>query len=144
MDYSWKIYALTTVALFLKLLTNSIIQGYYRLKTKSFTMAEDAAFFAKSEPTKEDNRIAILVQKIFRNDLENIPIFLFLLIGYILLNSWAEGTAVYASLFVFSRIAHTIAYLKQAQPWRHLAYDLGIAVMFALSGHIVHSVLTSI
>ncbi len=142
MEFSWQVYAITSVLLFLKLLSTAVVQGFVRIKTKTFRHFEDAAFFTRTSPSDMDHPVAITASNIFRNDLENIPIFLFLLIGYIQLDCWEEGSAIYSTLFVFSRILHAIFYFIPRQPWRNISYDLGIASMFALSGHILYSIFT--
>ncbi|MEI7013885.1 MAPEG family protein [Leptospira licerasiae] len=140
MESSWQVFAIVSVLLFLKLLSTSIVQGLVRLKTKTFRWKEDAEFFTNSFPATNDHTIVATANGVFRNDLENIPIFLFLLIGYIHTYSWHEGTIIYSGIFIISRILHSIFYFLHKQPWRNIAYDLGILSMLLLSGHIIHSV----
>jgi uncharacterized membrane protein YecN with MAPEG domain len=134
----WQIYALIVVALFLKMFVVAGVQGIQRVKNKSFVRPEDAAFFGGgATPLSEELPIVQRAQHTLRNDLENIPIFLFLLLSYIQLGCWPLGVFIYGSLFVFSRILHTIAYLRPMQPLRNRAYLLGLLVMFCLCGHLV-------
>lgn len=140
MEFSWQVYAVTAVLLFFKLLSNAIVQGLVRIKTKTFRHKEDATFFTRSEPANHDDPIVITASNLFRNDLENIPIFLFLLLGYVQLDCWEEGTVLYSVLFVLSRILHAIFYYIPRQPWRNISYDLGIGSMLAISFHILQSV----
>lgn len=140
MDFSWKVYSVTAVLLFLKLLSTAIVQGLVRLKTKTFRYKEDAAFFSKTNPTDFDHSIVATANHVFRNDLENIPIFLFLLLGYIQSGAWEEGGLVYSGVFVLSRILHATFFFIPKQPARNIAYDLGIGSMLAISGHILYSV----
>ena len=58
-------------------------------------------------------------------------------ISYVQLGCWSKGVAIYLPLFAIGRIAHAISYLKALQPWRNLAYQLGLWVTFAMAGHIV-------
>ncbi|TGL57651.1 MAPEG family protein [Leptospira sarikeiensis] len=143
MESSWQVFSIVSVLLFLKLLSTSIVQGLVRIKTKTFRWKEDAEFFTHSFPATDDHPIVATANGIFRNDLENIPIFLFLLIGYIQTYCWQEGTIIYSGIFIVSRVLHAIFYFLHKQPWRNISYNLGILAMLLLSGHILHSILLS-
>lgn len=139
----WKIYALTTVALFLKMFALAGVQGINRVRHRSFVRPDDAAFFGKNaEPLAAELPIVARAQDTLRNDLENIPIFLFLMLGYIQLQGPVVPLAIYASLFVLSRIGHTLCYLTPRQPLRNRMYLLGILMDFCLGGHLLWAVLT--
>ncbi len=138
---SWKIYGLTVVALFVKMFAMVLVQGYGRYKHRGFSNPEDAVMFDKlfgqqADATKRSEMVD-RAQSVLRNDGENIPIFLFLALTYIQLGCWQTGLMIYLPLFVIGRIAHAISYLNALQPWRNLSYQLGLWVMFAMSGHIV-------
>ncbi len=139
----WKIFALTTIALFLKMFAVAGVQGFHRVKHRTFVRPDDAAFFGKVAPASAELPIVARAQDTLRNDLENIPIFLFLLLAYIQLGGQVMPMAVYASVFVLARVGHTLCYLKPRQPLRNRMYILGILVDLALCGHmlwmIVHS-----
>lgn len=134
MEAYWQLYALTTSALFLKLFAVAAVQGYYRLSSGTFVNPEDAAFFGKTLPAEREHPMVIRASNTLRNDLENIPIFLFLLLGTIQLQvAWWSlvGACV---LFVLSRIGHTLCYLWPRQPLRNRMYLLGQGVMIVLIG----------
>lgn len=132
MEAYWKLYALTTSALFMKLFAVAAVQGYYRLSSRTFVNPEDAAFFGKTAPAEQEHPMVMRASNTLRNDLENIPIFLFLLLGAIQLQvAWwpLVGACV---LFVISRIGHTLCYLWPRQPLRNRMYLLGQLTMIAL------------
>ena len=104
---SMDIWSLACVALFLKMFGIAIIQGHQRTKYKVFTKPEDAAFFGKTEAAEQERPVVERGQRALRNDLENIPIFLFLGLAYAHLKCWSTGMLIYTSLFVASRYAHT-------------------------------------
>lgn len=140
---SWKIYGLTVVALFAKMFAMVLVQGYGRYKDRNFSNPEDAVMFDKlfghqPDATKQSEMVD-RAQSVLRNDGENIPIFLFLALTYIQLGCWQTGLIIYFPLFVIGRIAHAISYLNALQPWRNLSYQLGLWVMFVMSGHIIFS-----
>ena len=84
----YQFYALTTVILFFKMFANSIVQGIGRLNAKAFVTAEDARFFAHAPPAPDEAPIVKRAAMCWRNDVENIPIFLFLGLIYVTLGCW--------------------------------------------------------
>src|SRR5271169_4184270 len=137
----YQFYALTTVILFFKMFANSIVQGIGRVNSKTFVTAEDAEFFAHVPPAPDEAPIVKRAAMVWRNDLENIPIFLFLGLIYVTLGCWPEGAFIYFSIFAAARILHTIAYLRGMQPARTLFYVLGLTICFILSVQILIVVL---
>jgi|HubBroStandDraft_4_1064222.scaffolds.fasta_scaffold720765_1 glutathione S-transferase len=134
-------YALITVILFFKMLANSVVQGRARTSTKTFTNPEDAQFFGAPAPAADELPIVKRAAAAWRNDLENIPIFLFLGLIYVTLGCWPAGAFIYFSIFAIARILHTIAYLRGMQPARTIFYVIGIAICVTLSVHILIAVL---
>jgi len=132
-----KIYAATTIILTLKMIANSIVQGAGRQRSKVFTNPEDARLFgAKLEA--EEAPIVRRAANVWRNDLENIPIFLILAWIYVAANGLsATAFQVYCAVFVVARILHTVFYLNQIQPWRTVAYTIGGVAMFAMLIHLL-------
>ncbi|PKL03128.1 MAG: MAPEG family protein [Spirochaetae bacterium HGW-Spirochaetae-9] len=136
----WKIYALTTLVLFLKMFAVAGVQGVNRIKNRTFVRPEDAAFFGGAAPAAAELPIVERAQNTLRNDLENIPLFLFLMLGYIQLQGPVLPLMIYATLFVSARIGHTLCYLTPRQPWRNLCYQLGLLMDFMLCGHLLWAV----
>jgi uncharacterized MAPEG superfamily protein len=131
-----EIWFASLVVLFLKMYANSLVQIVARVTSKQFARPEDAAFFAKgAKAADKDHRVAELGSACWRNDLENIPAYLFLSLGFVLAGGSATATAAYAAIFCLARIGHTFFYLKQAQPHRTVAYMGGLFVCFALCVH---------
>ena len=134
-------YALITVILFFKMSAISLLQGRARVGTKTFPNPEDAVFFGASAPAADEVPIVKRAAAVWRNDLENIPIFLFLGLIYVTLGCWPAGAFIYFSIFAAARILHTIAYLRGMQPARTLFYVLGLTICFILSVQILIVVL---
>ncbi len=137
----YQFYALTTVILFFKMFANSIVQGLGRLNSRTFVTAEDARFFVHAPPAPAEAPIVKRAAMAWRNDLENIPIFLFLGLIYVTLGCWPGGVYIYFTIFVIARILHTIAYLNGMQPWRTIFFTVGMFVCVALSIQILSAVL---
>lgn len=137
----FEIVALTTVVLFLKMFAIVVVQAYYRVSRDTYAKPEDAKVYGSGEAADAELPIVDRAQRALRNDLENIPMFLFL--------AWASvqmdiGTTLLASCsiaFVLTRCLHTVTYLIPTQPHRTIVYSLGLVVNFVLAGFIVSAAL---
>src|SRR5277367_4480800 len=126
----YQFYALITVVLFFKMGVNSTVQAIGRLGTRTFSNPEDARFFTGAPPAPEEAPIVKRAAMAWRNDLENIPIFLFLGLIYVTLGCWPEGAYIYFTIFAIARILHTLFFLRGLQPWRTISYGFGLTICF--------------
>ena len=102
----------------------------------AFTLPEDATLFGAKQ-VAEELPIVQRAARAWRNDLENIPIFLFLGFIFIMSPFSVGAEAIYFAVFAAARIAHTIFFLNAMQPWRTIAYAVGAIASFALTVHII-------
>src|SRR5712692_9855822 len=126
-----QMYTITAIVLALKMAAISIVQGRARVSSRIFTNPEDAKTFGGKEAPQE----APMVQrasKAWRNDLENIPIFLIVAWIYVAAGLSAVAFVVYCMVFMVARVAHTICYLNSIQPARTIAYAVGALTALAL------------
>lgn len=121
--------------LFLKMYTSSLVQIVARFRHRAFVLPDNARFFAHAAPVAEDVPIAQIATGCWRNDLENIPMFLFMALGYVLAGGHASWLQLYGIIFVAARVMHTIFYFALLQPFRALAYGTGVCVIFVLAAH---------
>ncbi|QHG23635.1 MAPEG family protein [Pseudomonas sp. DTU12.1] len=127
------LFALCVLVLFIKMLAISCYQGFFRLRHRAFTNPEDAGFFQRPANVQELLPVS-RAAKAWANDLENIPLF-FVLGGLCLaLDAPAVATAWLFGLFTVARVMHTLMYLGGRQPWRTLAYGVGLACLLGLAG----------
>ncbi len=133
------VYAICVVILFFKMLAISGYQGYFRLRFVIFTNPEDAAVFKQSAHAEERPEVTRGAQA-WRNDLENIPLFIALGGLAIALNASALGVGWMCSLFTAARVLHTLFYLARVQPWRTVSYAVGIVSLIGLVGLIITQV----
>ncbi|MFJ2409118.1 MAPEG family protein [Pseudomonas sp. NPDC087814] len=128
-----EVYALCVLVLFLKMLAISCYQGFFRLRFRAFTNHEDAAFFHRDANPQELPQVS-RAEKAWANDLENIP--LFFILGGLCLAMETPGTATAGlfCLFTAARVMHTVMYLSGRQPWRTLAYGVGVLCLSGLAG----------
>jgi glutathione S-transferase len=98
--------------------------GTLRLFRKAYITEEDARFMGVEPGAGSDPLIGRL-ERIQRNDVENIPAylvsaFLFALSGpSITLAAWLFG------LVTVARLLHTLIYAGGWQPWRSIVFEVG-------------------
>ncbi|MBC7474793.1 MAG: MAPEG family protein [Candidatus Sericytochromatia bacterium] len=134
-----KIYAVCCIILFLKIFALGMVQGASRAKNKVFMKPEDAKM-AGGVVSTSDTPMAITAGNAIKNDLENIPMFLFLALVYVMTNCWDRGSLIYFSIFTFARIMHSVCFLKAIQPWRSIFYGIALLMTFIVSGHILYRI----
>src|SRR4051812_40880171 len=99
----FQIWALTAAFLFLKMWSNSLIQGVALFKSKHVALPEDARFVGKNATVAgPESDLALRASYCWENDLENIPIFLFLLLGYCFVGGEVEWCTRSALVFCAS------------------------------------------
>jgi len=125
------VYTLCVLMLCLKMFGISCYQGVLRIRCLAFTNPEDAAFCRRPARSQELPHVA-RATKAWANDLENIPLF-FVLGGLCVVLATPGGpTAGVFVSFTLARVVHTVAYLAGWQPWRTLAYGVGVGCLFGL------------
>jgi glutathione S-transferase len=129
-------YALTAVILTFKMFAVSIVQGRGRLGTTIYTVAEDAELFGGKLEAEEAPSVQ-RASNCWRNDLENIPMFLILAGIYVAAGLSAGWFSIYCVTFLVMRILHTFFYLNAVQPWRTVVFTIGAVAMFAMAIHLL-------
>lgn len=136
MNTAFTYWFICVAILWFKMFANSIVQGIYRIRNRSFTRPDDAAFFGKGVAVQsEELPIVQRASACWRNDLENIPMFLIIGLGFVVADGSATAALIYFGLFTLARIAHTIFYLRPTQPWRNIAYQLGTLTTVVMVVH---------
>lgn len=139
LPFKYWIYSLAVLGL--KMYGGSILQGFFRVTRKAFTRPDDAKFFGRgTSPLNEDIPLVKRLNGCWSNDLENIPLFLFSSLAYIICGTLspeisvkvAECAGFYFLTFVLARILHTLTYIFSLQPWRFLCYLVGAVVNLIL------------
>lgn len=131
-------YALSTVLLFLKMFATSLYQGFHRISKRAFVTPEDAALVGRPALTEELPQVR-RASRAWLNDLENIPIFLASGAGYIWVEASPAAAAWLFPVFVAARYSHTLFYLAGMQPWRTIAYGVGISSQLAMCIQIIRT-----
>jgi uncharacterized MAPEG superfamily protein len=134
-----RIYALTAIVLTFKMIAVSLAQGRGRVSTQIFTNPEDAQLFGGKLEATEASPVQRATNA-WRNDLENIPIFLILAWIYVAAGLATGPFEIYCVVFVVARMLHTVFYLNAVQPWRTIAFTVGAVAMIALAIHLLFAV----
>lgn len=128
-------YALATIVLSLNMLGLWAKSGFVRAKTKTVMNQEDAASVARgSSLVERDPPEVARVLRAHRNAVDNIIPFLVLGLLFVTLGGSALVMWIVAGAFVASRIAHSVAYMTEKQPYRTLAFGAGFLTTLVLIG----------
>jgi uncharacterized MAPEG superfamily protein len=131
-----KMYTITAIVLTLKMAAISIVQGRGRVAAGIFVNPEDAMAFSGKEASQEAPDVE-RASRAWRNDLENIPIFLILAGIYVSAGLSSTAFVVYCLTFMAMRIAHTVCYLNSIQPFRTVSFTIGAFTMLAMMIHML-------
>ena len=118
--------------LFFKMLANTAVQAYSRFRGAGFRYPEDKLF---GKPFEQENPYADLELRgasAWRNDLENIPLFLFAALLGLLTEIPAQPFAWLLGSYCFFRTVHTLCLVKGLQPWRTVSFTMAILMAAAL------------
>lgn len=125
-------FVLALVALFLKTSLTSALQVASRFRFRSFLLPEDAALVGL-KPVLTEAALTQRCANVWRNDTENLPLFLALALAYVLLGASLASAGLWFGLYVALRYAHTAIYLSALQPWRALLFLSGMAVCWVIA-----------
>lgn len=125
-------FALALVALFTKTSLTSVLQVVSRLRAGTFPIPEDARLMRK-RPAEAEADFVRRCANVWRNDTENLPLFLALALAYVLLGATAESAQMLFGTYVVLRYAHTLIFLLGLQPWRAVLYLASMVVCWTIA-----------
>jgi glutathione S-transferase len=125
-----QVYVLTTVVLVLNMLGLWIYSGTVRGKTKTTPNEEDARTILKGSRLEETDPPEVRrALRAHANAVANIVPFLFIAYLYVTVAAPKAMTAlIVCGVFVLARLGHSFAYLNGKQPWRSMAWGVGLLV----------------
>lgn len=127
----------TNAFLFLKMFANSGVQAYGKFRYKHHKYREDSALFrAKPDRESPPPEIMVRAEACWRNDLENIPIFIVAALCALLAGVPHHLYIPLLVAFCIARTVHSLSLLLALQPWRFLGYLSGVistGTLFVLS-----------
>jgi uncharacterized MAPEG superfamily protein len=129
---AWPAFVIALVALFAKTSATSVLQVVSRFRARTFLLPEDAAML-RVQPAASEAELVRRCGNVWRNDVENLPLFLALALSYVLAGATAADATVLFATYVVLRYLHTGAYLLGLQPWRALLYLSSLAVCWIVA-----------
>ncbi len=124
-DAAFRAYAIACSILVFKMFAAAILTASARTRVKQFLNPEDVAL-AGGTGTKEEHSDVQRMLRMHRNDLENILPFFTVGLIFVLMGASAFAAQVYFYTFTAARIFHTIFYVARLQPWRTVAFVVGV------------------
>lgn len=129
-------WVLSVVVLFFKMHALSFVQAHHRIRGGTFRTPEDVAFFGgTSTVLAEDTELGERAGRAWRNDVENIPIYLGVSLAFVLLGGSATAGAVYFGLYTVFRVLHSLAMLAGKQPHRFICHSIALACAGVMAVH---------
>ncbi len=135
-NLAFQYWTFTLVYLSLKMISNSVVQGFQRTKNRSFAHEEDAKFFGNATAGNQPE-LVLKAASCWRNDLENIPIFLIMGLAFVFWGGEAQTAAIYFITFCVGRTLHSFFFLKSLQPHRTIAFTIGALTHMVLLVHVL-------
>lgn len=134
-------YCFYAAVLALKMLVMSPLTARFRLSKGIFSNPEDTKLHPKGHVTLADPDVE-RVRRAHRNDLENIPVFLFMAPLYLMTSPSHAVALIMFRVFTLARILHTVVYLCQVrQPARGLCFFVGMVVNVFMCVQVIRATL---
>lgn len=87
---------------------------------------------------KEDTGMAWRAGRCWQNDLENIPLYLFVSLAYVLAGGPELWACVLFGVYTAARVSHTLCYMLALQPWRVISFATGQAAQLGIVGFVLY------
>ncbi len=130
-DAAFRAYAIACSILVFKMFAGAILTAATRTRVKQFLNPEDAGVLGGASVREEHLDVQRML-RLHRNDLENILPFFTVGLIFVLMGVSAFAAQMYFYTFTGARIVHTIAYVAKLQPWRTVAFVIGVACMVGM------------
>lgn len=129
-------YAACTAILVVKGLLSAAHTAITRIRSKRFVNPEDAKMLSGTTAESDPAEVAHLL-RVQRNDVENLPPFFALGLVFVVMGATPFEASVYFWTFTVARVAHTLLYVAKLQPWRTVAFFLGVACLFGMAAQVL-------
>ena len=126
-----RLFAICYLLLVLKMVAVGFTTSFYRIRRRVFATPEDYALRGVNAPLGHDEDIE-RIRRAHRNDLENILPFFAAGFFYSLTGPPMIMARIYFIGFVVARVLHSVFYVRAMQPWRTLAFTVGMILLLAL------------
>ena len=108
------------------------------MKSKTTPNHEDPGTVAKGASVADvDPPEVARVLRAHRNAADNIVPFAILALLFVVWGASPMLTGIFCGVFVFARLAHSLSYLGEKQPWRTRTFVLGALATLVMVGFLV-------
>ena len=135
-----RIYAITAIVLTLKMAAISIVQGRARVSARESLPTRKMPRTFGGQQASAEAPMVERASRAWRNDLENIPIFLIHRLDLRIRGPLGGSICHLLPVFMAARIVHTICYLNAIQPFRTISFTAGAVTMLAMMIHLFFGV----
>jgi uncharacterized MAPEG superfamily protein len=129
-------YAVALLALYLRFVAITLVQGRARLKGHVFRYPEDAAHWGGEAPLREPETVE-RAQAALRNDGESQPFFLVAGLVWVLVGVEAFTAAIAFATYVIARSLHARWLIRPRQPARNRAFAASQLVLLGILADVV-------
>ena len=133
---AFRIYAICACLLALNLFVLANYTAFVRWRSKQVINPEDATSLKAAVADAEHERVA-RTHRAHRNAVENILPFFIVGLLYAMSDPTPLGAKAYFITFTAARWLHSICYLAGLQPWRTVAYVVGLLATLGMMVHVV-------
>jgi uncharacterized MAPEG superfamily protein len=130
-DAAFRAYAIACSILVFKMFAAALLTAATRSRVKQFLNPEDARVLGGAGVHEEHSDVLRML-RLHRNDLENILPFFTVALIFVFMGASAFAAQTYFYTFTGARIVHTIAYIAKSQPWRTVAFTIGMVCMVGM------------
>jgi len=142
---SFLIYSASMVVLCLNVLALWGYSGAVRNKSKTTHNTEDAAGKGNGRALVQvDPPEVARVLRAHRNAADNILPFAVLGLLFVLWGASPMLTAIFCGVFVAARLAHSLTYLNEKQPWRTVSFGVGALATLVMVGFLVRALVAAV
>lgn len=127
-----RLLGISYLLLVLKMILLGAYTSYLRIQSGVFATPEDARFHSGAVDESARDQIE-RSRRAHRNDLESILPFFGVGLLYALTGPSTVAAAIYYLGFAAARILHTIAYVKQWQPHRTVAFSIALVLLVLMT-----------
>jgi uncharacterized MAPEG superfamily protein len=130
-----------SVLLAIKMAAVAFVTAKARFDSKVVLNPEDAPVNPGAQARSEEAESTLRAKRAHLNDVENIPVFMFLALLFTLTGCSAMAGWIYFGVYFVARTLHTVFYLRAVQPWRTAAFALGQLTLLGIMVQLMMRVL---
>jgi uncharacterized MAPEG superfamily protein len=134
---AFRVYAVSAALLCLNLLGLWVWSGAVRGRSRTQMNPEDSVVLAGRTLVERDPAEVARVLRAHANAMANVVPFLVLGFLYVILGASRTGALAYFGVFTVARWAHSVTYVAGLQPWRTVAFAIGLLAEVGLLAQVL-------